>query len=167
MIRSFDGIEPDIHPEAYIDPAAVVIGNVTIEKDASVWPNVTIRGDHDEIILRKGANVQDNAVLHEGAVIGELATVGHTAIVHAATVEKRAMVGMGATVLDESTVGERALIGANSLVTEGTEVPPHTLYAGVPASKIKTVDESPWAYAGDRYIELSKQHAETSDMLTE
>ena len=165
MIRSFDGIEPDIHESAYVDPAAVVIGDVTIEAEASVWPNVTLRGDHGNITLREGANVQDNAVLHEGAEIGPYATVGHTAIVHNSTVEERALVGMSATVLDRSTVGERAMVGANSLVTEDTDIEPHTLYAGTPAEKIKEVEDSPWAYAGDRYVELSREHMESSEIL--
>ncbi|MCY4729316.1 gamma carbonic anhydrase family protein [Natronomonas gomsonensis] len=161
MLRSFDGMEPDIHDSAYVDPAAVVIGDVTIEAEASVWPNVTLRGDHGPITLREGANVQDNAVLHEGAEIGPYATVGHTAIVHNSTVEERALVGMSATVLDRSTVGERAMVGANSLVTEDTDIEPNTLYAGTPAEKIKEVEDSPWAYAGDRYVELSREHMES------
>jgi carbonic anhydrase/acetyltransferase-like protein (isoleucine patch superfamily) len=161
MIRTFDGIEPDIHESAYVDPAAVVIGDVTIEAEASVWPNVTLRGDHGQIVLREGANVQDNAVLHEGAEIGPYATVGHTAIVHNATVEERALVGMAATVLDRSTLGERAMVGANSLVTEDTDIESNTLYAGTPAEKIKEVEDSPWAYAGDRYVELSREHMES------
>ena len=161
MLRSFDGMEPDIHDSAYVDPAAVVIGDVTIEAEASVWPNVTLRGDHGNITLREGANVQDNAVLHEGAEIGPYATVGHTAIVHNSTVEERALVGMSATVLDRSTVSERAMVGANSLVTEDTDIEPNTLYAGTPAEKIKEVEDSPWAYAGDRYVELSREHMES------
>lgn len=165
MLRSFDGIEPDVHEDAYVDPAAVVIGDVTIEKDASVWPNVTLRGDHGNITLREGANVQDNAVLHEGAEVGPYATVGHTAIVHNSVVEERALVGMQATVLDRSVVGERAMVGANSLVTEDTEIEPNTLYAGTPAEKIKEVENSPWAYAGDRYVQLSREHMETSEVL--
>ena len=165
MLRSFDGVEPDVHDTAYVDPAAVVIGDVTLEADASVWPNTTLRGDHGEILLREGANVQDNAVLHEGAEIGPYATVGHTAIVHNAAVRERGLVGMGATVLDRSVVGEAAMVGANSLVTEDTEVEPSTLYAGVPAEKVKTVEESPWAYAGDRYVQLAREHAERSERL--
>jgi carbonic anhydrase/acetyltransferase-like protein (isoleucine patch superfamily) len=165
MIRSFDGTEPDIHERAYVDPSAVVIGDVTLEAEASVWPNVTVRGDHGSITLQEGANVQDNAVLHEGVEIGPYATVGHTAIVHSATVGERALVGMGATVLDRTTVGEEAMVGANSLVTEDTEVEPDTLYAGAPAEKIKEVEESPWAYAGDRYVQLSREHMENSEIL--
>jgi carbonic anhydrase/acetyltransferase-like protein (isoleucine patch superfamily) len=165
MLRSFDGIEPDVHESAYVDPAAVVIGDVTLEAEASVWPNVTLRGDHGPIVLRERANVQDNAVLHEGAEIGPHATVGHTAIVHDAEVRERGLVGMGATVLDRSVVGSEAMVGANSLVTEDSEIEPSTLYAGVPAEKIKEVEESPWAYAGDRYVQLSREHMENSAVL--
>lgn len=165
MLRSFDGVEPDVHEDAFVDPTAVLIGDVTIEKDASVWPNVTLRGDHGAIVLREGANVQDNSVLHEGAEIGPYATVGHTAIVHNSEVHERALIGMGATVLNRSVVGEKAMVGANSLVTEDSEIEPNTLYAGNPAEKIKEVEESPWAYAGDRYAELSKEHIENSEII--
>ena len=163
MLRSFDGTEPDIHDSAYVDPAAVVIGDVTLEAEASVWPNVTLRGDHGPIVLEEGANVQDNAVIHEGARVGPYATVGHTAIVHNAEVRERGLVGMGATVLDRSVVGERAMVGANSLVAEDTDVEPNTLYAGTPAEKVKEVEDSPWAYAGDRYVQLSREHMEGSE----
>jgi carbonic anhydrase/acetyltransferase-like protein (isoleucine patch superfamily) len=165
MIRSFEGAEPEVHESAYVDPTAVVIGDVTIGPDASVWPNVTLRGDHGNITLAEGANVQDNAVLHEGVEIGPYATVGHTAIVHAATVEERALVGMSATVLDQSVVGEKAVVGANSLVTEGTDVEAGTLYAGSPAAKIKDIDDTHWTEAGDRYVELSRRHMAGSERL--
>ncbi len=167
MLRSYQGTKPDVAESAYVDPAAVVIGDVTIEANASVWPNVTIRGDHGPITLREGANIQDNAVIHEGAAIGSYATVGHTAIVHNATLEERALVGMHATVLDRSVIGERAMVGANSLVTEDTEIEAKTLYAGTPAEKIKEVENSPWAYAGDRYVELSREHMEHSESIDE
>ncbi len=165
MIRSFEGTEPDIHESAYVDPAAVVIGDVTIGPNASVWPNVTLRGDDGTISIAEGANIQDNAVVHEGVEIGPYATVGHTAIVHASTVEERALVGMGATVLDRSVVGEQAIVGANSLVTEDTEVESQTLYAGSPAKKIKDIEDSYWTEAGERYVELSRRHMEGSERL--
>lgn len=165
MIRSFDGMEPEIHEDAYVDPSAVVIGDVTIEANASVWPNVTLRGDHGSIILREGVNIQDNSVLHEGVEIAPYATVGHTAIVHSCEIGERALIGMSATVLDGSVVGDRAMVGANSLVTEDTEIEPNTLYAGTPAKKLKEVEDSPWAYASDIYVDLAKKHAETSERL--
>jgi len=167
MIRSYKDHEPQIADSAYVDPAATVIGDVTIEAEASVWPGVVLRGDHGSIVLREGANVQDNSTVHEGAEIGPYATVGHNAIVHSATVGERAMVGMGAIVLDRSTVGDGSLVGANSLVTEGTEIPESVLYAGTPAELVKEVEDSPWQYAGDQYVQLSTEHAETSEILAE
>lgn len=167
MIRSFDGLKPEIHEDAYVDPSAVVIGDVHIEADASVWPNVTLRGDHGTITIAEGANVQDNAVVHETTEIGPYSTIGHTAIVHNCEIGRRALIGMGATVLDGSSVGQKAIVGANSLVTEDTRVESETLYAGIPASRIKTLEGSSWAEAADRYVTLSKKHATESERLDE
>ena len=164
-IRTFDGTEPSIHDSARVDPAATVIGDVTIEAEASVWPNAVLRGDSGPIHVHERTNVQDGAILHEGTTLGPSVTVGHNAIVHAATVEENALVGMGATVLDDSTVGERALVAAGSVVTEGTEIPPETLVAGTPASVVKEVPESPWTAAADHYVELANRYEETSDIV--
>jgi carbonic anhydrase/acetyltransferase-like protein (isoleucine patch superfamily) len=164
MLRSFDGTEPTVHEEAYVDPAAVVVGDVTLEADASVWPNTTLRGDQGGIVVREGANVQDNAVLHDGTEVGPYATVGHAAIVHRATVEERALVGMGATVLDDAVVGERAMVGANALVTRGTEIPPGARATGTPVDIDEDVEESPWVYAADAYVALAREH-ECSERL--
>lgn len=166
-IRSFEGVEPELHPDAYVDETAVVVGDVTVEADASVWPNVVLRGDHGGIRLREGANVQDGSVCHEGADVGPYATVGHNAIVHGASVGRRGLVGMGAIVLDDSVVGERAMVGANSLVTEGTEIPPSTLATGTPAEVRKEVEDSPWARASDVYVELAERHGTNSETLHE
>lgn len=165
MIRSFDGHDPEIHESAYVDPTAVVIGEVEIGEDASVWPNVTIRGDHGAIVLEEGVNVQDNAVCHEGGHIGAYTTVGHGAIVHNCTVGERALIGMNAVVLDDATVGDEAMVAASSLVPEGMEVPPSTLVAGTPAEEKRTFEESPWREAGDVYVDLAQRHRETSERL--
>lgn len=165
MIRSFDGTTPTIADSAYVDESAVVIGDVTLEADASVWPGAVLRGDNGAIVLREGANVQDNATVHEGATIGRYATVGHNAIVHGSTVGERAMVGMGAIVLDGAEVGAESLVGANSTVTEGTEIPSATLAVGAPAEVVKTVENSPWTAAGDHYVHLATRYAETSEVL--
>lgn len=167
MIRSFDGIEPDIHETAYVDEAATVIGDVTIGPEASVWPNVTLRGDEGRILLERGANVQDNAVCHDSTVIREEATIGHSAIVHAAEVKPRSMVGMNAVVLDDAVVGEESLVGAGSVVTEGTEIPDSTLAAGIPATVVKEVEDSVWTAAGEVYMELARKHAATSEVVAE
>lgn len=92
MIRSFDGKEPQIEPSASVDDSAVVIGDVVLEADASVWPNATLRGDSGRIVVGEGSNVQDNAVIHENTRIGAGVTIGHSAIVHAASVEDEALI---------------------------------------------------------------------------
>lgn len=166
VIRSYDGNAPDIADSAYVDRSAVVIGDVTIEADASIWPNATLRSDHGgPIVVRKGANIQDGAVCHEETEIGEYVTVGHCAVIHAAVLEERSLVGMNAVVLDDATVGERAMVGAGSLVREGTTVPSKTLAAGNPAEVKKEVEESPWAHAADGYVQVARKHRDTSEVL--
>ncbi len=165
MIRSFEDHEPVIADSAYVDDAAVVIGDVRIEADASVWPGAVLRGDHGEIVLEEGSNVQDNATVHEGARIGPYATVGHNAIVHNATVETRALVGMGAIVLDGSRIGTQSVIGANSVVTEGTTIPDSVLAVGAPAEVRTELEETPWAHAADHYVELAARYETGSEVL--
>lgn len=165
VIRSFEGVKPEIHESARVDETAVVVGDVRLGPEASVWPNAVLRGDRGRIDLGARANVQDGAVLHEGAEVGAEATVGHNAVVHAATISKQALVGMGATVLDGSVVGEAAMVGANALVTEGTDVPANTLVAGIPAEPVKEYETSPWAAAGDEYVRLKERHDATSERL--
>lgn len=165
MIRSFDGIVPRIADSAYVDEAAVVIGDVVVEADASVWPNATLRGDSGTIHVGEGANVQDNAVLHEDAVLEPKTTVGHSAIVHAATVGKGALVGMNAVVLDDASIGERAVVGAGAVVTEGTEVPPATLVVGTPAEPKADLDERESPTAAEHYVELARRYEETAERL--
>jgi carbonic anhydrase/acetyltransferase-like protein (isoleucine patch superfamily) len=165
MIRAVDGLEPQIADSAYVDEAAVVIGDVVIEADASVWPNTTLRGDHGQIVVGERTNVQDNAVLHEDAVLESDVTVGHSAIVHACTVESDALVGMNAVVLDDATVGEGAVVGAGSVVTEGTEVPPETLVVGSPAEVKTDLDGPVTESTVPHYAQLGDTYAETSERL--
>ncbi len=165
MIRTFDGTEPQIADSAYVDDTAVVIGDVIIEDEASIWPNTTLRGDHCSIVVGEGANVQDNAVLHEDTVLEPYSTVGHSAIVHDATVAERALVGMNAVVLDAAHVGEGAVVAAGSVVTEGTEIPPSTLAVGAPAEPKAEIDDPELEATADRYVEYAKEHAEMSERL--
>lgn len=165
MLRSFEGTEPQIADSAYVDEAAVVIGDVIVEADASVWPNTTLRGDHGTIVVGEGANVQDNAVLHEHAELEPYSTVGHSAIVHSATVAENALVGMNAVVLDDAHVGEGAVVAAGSVVTPGTEVSPSTLVTGTPAEPKTEIDDSHLEATAQRYVELSSRHAESSERL--
>lgn len=165
MIRSFEGTVPEIADSAYVDESAVVIGDVVLEEEASVWPGAVLRGDHGTVTLREGANVQDNATLHEGVELGPFTTVGHNAIVHAAETGERSLVGMGAIVLDGAVIGEEAVVAANSTVTEGTAVPARTLVAGAPAEVVKELDDAGFAAAADHYVENARAHAERSEVI--
>jgi carbonic anhydrase/acetyltransferase-like protein (isoleucine patch superfamily) len=158
-------MEPDVADSAYVDEAAVVVGDVVIEAEASVWPNATLRGDHGQVVVGEGANVQDNAVLHEDTVLEPSVTVGHSAIVHAATVATGALVGMNAVVLDDARVGERAVVGAGSVVTEGTDLPAGTLAVGTPAEVRRELDDPAPDAAADHYRELATRYEETGRRL--
>src|SRR5207302_10116745 len=134
---SFEGVSPTVHPDAWIAPTATLIGDVVVEKDVSIWYGAVIRADFGRIIIREGANIQDNSVIHVGGVceIGRNATVGHMCLVHDCTVGEQALIGNGATVLDQAKIGKRALVAAGATVAPNTEVPPETIALGSPAKK--------------------------------
>ena len=143
MIRPFEDHEPTVADSAYVDPEAVVIGNVTVGEEATVLPGAVIRGDGGgEVILERCANVQDNVTIHADAPgervhLKENAAVGHNAIVHNATVGEHSLVGMNATVLDRATLEPYSVVGANSLVPGGQHVESGTLVVGNPADVLR------------------------------
>ncbi len=161
MQRSFYDQEPTVADSAYVDPTAVVIGNVTIREGATVLPGAVIRGDGGgEVVLDARANVQDNVTIHADAPgeqvrLKENAAVGHNAIVHNATVGEHSLVGMNATVLDGAVLEPYCVVGANSLVTEGQRVESETLVGGTPADVLKEGLERDSALFGtaERYTE--------------
>ena len=165
MLRAVDGMEPTVADSAYVDEAAVVIGDVVIEANANVWPNATLRGDHGQIVVGERANVQDNAVLHEDAVMEADTAVGHSGIVHAATVAQGALVGMNAVVLDDAHVGQGAVVGAGSVVTEGTEIPPGTLAVGAPATVKTDIEGEPGKMTAGHYTALADTYEATGERL--
>lgn len=168
MRQAVDGVAPTVHESAYVHPDATLVGDVTLEADASVWPGAVLRGDEAPIVVREGTNIQDNAVCHERVDIGPDATVGHAAIVHHCTVGERALVGMNAVVLDGVSVGAGAVIAAGSVVTEGTEIPPRSMVAGAPATVIKEeVGDADWAAAADRYVDRARRYRETAEPVEE
>ncbi|PKK85352.1 MAG: gamma carbonic anhydrase family protein [Thermoplasmata archaeon HGW-Thermoplasmata-1] len=154
----------EIHESVFIADTAVVIGDVEIGKDASVWYGVVIRGDTGKIIIREGANIQDNCVVHAepGGVteIGKNVTIGHGAVIHGPKIEENALIGMNAVVLDRVVVGRGSLVGANALVTAGTEIPPHSLVLGAPAKVVKTnpAFEDGIKQNAEIYKELARKH---------
>ena len=146
------GKRPSVHPDAYIAPTAVLIGDVEIGPGASVWFGAILRGDEAQIKVGAGANIQDNAVIHCAhnlpTVIEENASVGHSAQLEGCVVEQGAVVGMGATMLQRSRLGRGSLLAAGAVLGEGSEVPAGHMAAGVPAAVKKPLDGSSGNWVG-------------------
>ncbi len=144
-ILAFEGKEPQVAPDAFVAPTAVLIGDIIIEEGASVWFGAVLRGDFNQIVVGAGSTVQDNTVLHTAVdvptTIGSNVTVGHLCMLEACTIGDGALVGMGSIILNRSRVGERAMLAAGSVVREDGEVPPEVLAAGVPAQVKKELTE--------------------------
>ncbi len=138
MVRPYRGHWPDVHPTAFIDQSAQVIGRVSLGEASSVWMNVVVRGDVHTIAVGARSNIQDGTVVHvmrdtHPTSIGEDVTIGHGAIVHGCTVGDGVTVGMGAVVLSRATVGDEAIVAAGAVVGEDGVVEPGMLVMGVPA----------------------------------
>jgi carbonic anhydrase/acetyltransferase-like protein (isoleucine patch superfamily) len=164
MIRSYRGRAPQIPASAYIDPAAVVIGDVTIGEQSSVWPCVVIRGDVNWIRIGGRTNIQDGSVLHvmkdtHPLQIGDAVTVGHGVILHGCTIESRVLIGMGAIILNGARIGEGSIIAAGALIPEGAVVPPGSVFMGHPGRFSRAV--TPEEQAGiDVYATHYVEYAE-------
>jgi carbonic anhydrase/acetyltransferase-like protein (isoleucine patch superfamily) len=146
MIRSYQGHLPRIPASCYVDPSAQVIGDVTLGERSSVWMNAVLRGDVHSIRVGAHSNVQDCCVLHGQrnlypVIVGDWVTIGHNATVHGCVVEDMVVIGIGATILNHSRIGEGCIIAAGSVVPEHTQVPPRTLWAGVPAKLRRELDD--------------------------
>jgi carbonic anhydrase/acetyltransferase-like protein (isoleucine patch superfamily) len=151
------GKRPRVHPDAYIAPTAVLIGDVEVEAGASVWFGAVLRGDEAKITIGAGANVQDNAVVHCAenlpTVIEPNASVGHSAQLEGCVVEQGALVGMGATMLQRSRLGAGSMLAAGAVLQEGKEVPPGHMAAGVPATVKKALTGS-----SNHWVGTTAQH---------
>ena len=171
MVIQHRGKTPKIAQGAFIAPTAVLIGDVEVGEEASIWFGAVLRGDHGRIVVGRGSNVQDNVTLHapeDGeTIIEEDVTIGHGAVLEGCRVRRGALVGMNAVILHNATVGEQAMIAAGSVVMEGMDVPPRTLAAGVPAKIKKALDGSSlrWVEGSAAvYRELGRDYlAEGSD----
>src|SRR6202521_1567206 len=146
------GKRPKVHPDAYIAPTAVLIGDVVVEAGASVWFGAVLRGDEAQIRIGEGANVQDNAVLHCAenlpTILEANASVGHSALLEGCVVEQGAVVGMGATMLQRSRLGAGSMLAAGAVLGEGKSVPAGHMAAGVPATVRKPLDGSSESWVG-------------------
>lgn len=177
MIRTFEGITPVIGASTFIDDSAVVIGNVTIGADSSVWPMVVIRGDVNRITIGDRTSIQDGSVLHvnhdadynpggDPLSVGSAVTVGHKVMLHGCTIEDRCLIGMSSTILDKAVVESNTIIGAGSLVSPGKVLESGYLYVGTPARQIRKLTDEELAYldyAADFYAQLKSRHRVTDN----
>ncbi len=162
LVRQLDTFlrkQPRLGKDVYIAQSAVVIGDVTIGDLSSIWYNAVVRGDINRIVIGKGTNIQDNAVVHLAdefpCILGDYVTVGHSAIVHACTIGNEVLVGMGAVVLDGAVIGDQCIIGAKAVVPGGMQVPSGSMVLGTPAKITRVL--SPEERAGikhwaDKYV---------------
>ncbi len=167
-IRSWQGILPTLGERVYVDPAAVVIGQVTLGDDCSVWPTAVVRGDVNVIRVGARTSIQDGAVLHvthDGPYfpggfalgIGADVTIGHRAILHGCTVGDRCLIGMGAIVMDGAVVADEVIVGAGAVVTPGMRCESRSLYVGSPARRVRALGErelAQLAYSAGWYVKV-------------
>jgi carbonic anhydrase/acetyltransferase-like protein (isoleucine patch superfamily) len=143
--------------EYWIAPNAVVLGNVVLERNASVWFGAVLRGDNDPIVVGENSNIQDGSVLHTDygspLLIGANVTVGHQVMLHGCTIGEGSLIGIGSIVLNGAKIGRNCLIGANCLITEGKEIPDNSVVMGAPGKVVKAVSE-----AQARVLEASAHH---------
>ncbi|MYE25735.1 MAG: gamma carbonic anhydrase family protein [Chloroflexi bacterium] len=163
--------QPDlIHPSAFIARGAVVIGDVILGADASVWFNAVLRGERESLRIGAGCNIQDGAICHADPgtplVIGEGVTIGHRAIAHGATIGDHSLIGMGAIIMNGARIGAQCLVGAGALVTEGKEFPKRSLILGAPARVMRTVTDEEVAMmrrTAAEYAVKARAFARTAD----
>lgn len=169
MVEEEDGSSPGgidaIDPTAFIAPGAVIVGDVAIGAESSVWFGAVLRGDLEPIRIGAGSNIQDLSVMHTDAgfptIVGDRVTVGHRAIIHGAVIDDGCLIGMGSIVLTGARVGAGALVAAGAVVREGFEVPPGMLAAGVPARIVRDLDPDEKArlvHGASSYIETARQY---------
>jgi carbonic anhydrase/acetyltransferase-like protein (isoleucine patch superfamily) len=165
-LLTLDGIAPTVDPSAFIAPTSVVIGDVTIGAQSSVWYHCVLRGDTNFIRIGARSNIQDGTIIHVNAgthptIIGDDVTVGHAAIVHACTLENRAFVGMGATVLDGAVIEEGGMLAAGALLTPNKRIGRNDLWTGAPARLARVMDSEERAKfdrTAAHYVELGARH---------
>jgi carbonic anhydrase/acetyltransferase-like protein (isoleucine patch superfamily) len=165
MFIEFRGKSPRVHPSAFIAPTAVLIGDVEVGENASVWFGAVVRADNGPIRIGDRTNVQDNAVIHVGhdsqTIIGNDVTIGHCALMEDCVIGDGALIGSNAVILNYAKVGKRALIGAGSVVPSGAEIPDEVVAAGAPAQVRKKLEGKAVAWvdqASPEYVALSRAY---------
>lgn len=166
VIRHYQGIAPTIAPSAFIEETAVIVGDVVIGEESSVWFHAVVRGDVHYIRIGSRTNVQDLSMLHvthdtHPLVIGNEVTIGHKVVLHGCTVKDRVLIGMGAIIMDGAVIGEDSVVGAGALVTEGTVVPPKSLILGHPARVKRPVTDQELAWikeSAENYVRYARNY---------
>lgn len=146
LILPVKGILPQMGENCFVAPNATIVGDVVMGDDCSVWFNAVVRGDVNSIRMGNKVNVQDGAVIHctyekTKAIIGNNVSIGHNAIVHGCTIHDDVLVGMGAIIMDNAVIGSNSIIAAGAVVLENTIVESGTIYAGIPAKKVKEISQ--------------------------
>lgn len=174
-IASFEHHSPDIAATAFVHDQALVVGDVTIGANSSIWPFAVVRGDVNSIRIGNNSNIQDNSVLHVShdgpyqpggyaLTIGDEVTVGHRVILHGCTIGKQCLIGMGAIVMDGAVLHDQVLLGAGSLVTPGKELQGGYLWMGQPAKQVRRLTEQEresLAYSAQHYVRLKDRYQPT------
>lgn len=173
-LRRFQGKSPILAGGVYVDATAIVIGDVEIGQDSSIWPLTAVRGDVNKIRIGSRSNIQDGTVVHVthphetmpegfGMYLGNNVTVGHKVILHGCTIENDCLIGMGSVVMDGAIVRSQVLVGAGSLVPPGKQLDSGFLWLGSPVKKVRALKESElqWiAYSASHYVDLKNKHLE-------
>lgn len=167
LILAFGETRPRLDPTAFVAPGAVVVGDVTLGPESSLWFGAVVRGDEHPVVIGARTNIQDLTVCHETSWIGPLTigddvTVGHRAILHGCTIGDRCMIGMGAILLDGCEIGAESIVAAGAVVPERMIVPPRSLVAGVPAVVKRALTESDLkriTKAAKHYVERAREYA--------
>jgi carbonic anhydrase/acetyltransferase-like protein (isoleucine patch superfamily) len=146
LILPVKNIHPKFGTNCFLAENATIVGDVTMGDECSVWFNAVVRGDVNSISIGNKVNIQDGAIIHctyqkAKTVIGNFCSIGHNAIVHGCTLEDNVLIGMGAIVMDHAVIGHHSIIAAGALILENTIVEPNSVYAGVPAKKVKEITE--------------------------
>ena len=166
IIKEFKGVSPKL-TGSYLAETATVIGDVTVEPEASVWYGAVLRGDEGSITVGARTSIQDNAVLHNTTgvpcVVGKDCVVGHNAILHSCTIGDGCLIGIGSIILDRAVIGEKCIIAAGALVPPRTVIPPYSMVMGVPGKVVKTLtdkDLEHTVWSIQEYIDLSEEELE-------